>query len=257
MPSGTASLLDRRTLDDSHRQLASLLRPGMKVLDVGCATGAITVGVAEAVGPDGVAVGIDINAALLTQAQARHNLQRRLYFARADIFDIPFGRAFDIATAARVLQWLARPAEAVAAMARAVKPGGTLLVLDYDHEAIEWTPQPPPSVARFYAGFLAWRAEAGFDNAIARRLASLLDSAGAAEITSIPQLEYTTRDDSDFPTRATIWADVAATRGFQMVTDGFVSESERCAAEQDYRAWVDSDARSMTLHLHAVQGIIP
>jgi SAM-dependent methyltransferase len=256
MPSGTSGILDRRSLADSHRQLASLLRPGMKVLDVGCATGAITSGIAEVVGLSGMAVGTDINHPLLTQAHARRLSQPRLHFAQADVYDMPFTRAFDIVTAARVVQWLARPAQAVAAMSRAVRPGGVLLVLDYDHEAIEWAPQPPASMMRFYSAFLDWRARAGLDNRIARALPSHFASAGVADIAVSPQFEATVRTDTDFATRAGIWAEVAAIRGPQMVADGFVSEAERSAAEADYRAWVQADAQSMTLHLHAVQGVV-
>jgi len=48
----------------------------------------------------------------------------------------------------------------------------------------------------------------------------------------------------------------AATRGRQVVADGFLSEPEREQAEREYRAWVDSDAESMTLHLEAGQGVV-
>lgn len=70
------------------------------------------------------------------------------------------------------------------------------------------------------------------------------------------QPEATTRRDPNSAERVGLWADVAATRGHQMVADGFVSEPERLAAEEEYRTWVESDAESMTLHLDAVQGVI-
>src|SRR5258708_14182017 len=52
-------ILNRRTLQRDHPYLARVLRTGMNVLDVGCGTGAITADIAKAVGPDGMAVGID------------------------------------------------------------------------------------------------------------------------------------------------------------------------------------------------------
>lgn len=256
MPAGTGTILDRRSLASGHRRLASLLRPGLKVLDVGCGTGAITGDVADAVGATGLAVGTDVSHGLLQRAHERIADRPGLHFARADIFAMPFAPVFDVVTAARVLQWLARPADAVAAMARVTAPGGIVLVLDYDHTAIRWTPDPPPSMAAFYAAFLAWRAEAGFDNTIARRLPSLLAQAGAAGVEVTHQPETTTRADGDFAARAGIWADAAATRGHQMVADGFLSEADRQRAESEYRAWVAADAQSMTLHLDAVQGTI-
>jgi len=254
MPGGTGNVLDRRSLADSHRQLASLLVPGLRVLDVGCGTGAITADVADVVGAEGMAVGTDISQALLEQARARHRSRPQLYFARADVFAMPFGQAFDIVTAARVLQWLANPGAALSAMCRAARRGGIVLVLDYDHEQIEWTPAPPPSMQRFYAAFLSWRADAGFDNAIAGRLPAMFESVGAADVALSLQHEFTRRGDSGFVQRASIWADVAATRGHQMVRDGFVSEAERYAAEHEYRTWVAAEAESMALHLVAVHG---
>src|SRR4051794_38294637 len=44
--------------------------PGMRVLDVGCGAGAALVPAAEAVGPDGNVLGIDISAAMLDRARA-------------------------------------------------------------------------------------------------------------------------------------------------------------------------------------------
>lgn len=197
-----------------------------------------------------------MNHGLLQRAHERAAARPALRFARADIFAMPFGPAFDIVTAARVLQWLARPADAIAAMTRVTRTGGLVLVLDYDHEAIRWTPAPPASMTTFYAAFLAWRAQAGFDNAIARRLPALLASAGATAVQVTPQPETTTRTDPDFGTRAGIWADAAATRGHRMVADGFVSEADRQRAETEYRGWVEAEAESMTLHLDAVQGVM-
>jgi len=47
------------------------LQPGMKVLDVGCGPGRITIPVAEAVGPNGEVVAIDIQPGMLRRAQQK------------------------------------------------------------------------------------------------------------------------------------------------------------------------------------------
>ena len=57
LPRFETRLPARRTLERDHGHLARMLRPGISVLDVGCANGAITAGIAEAVGPDGTVVG--------------------------------------------------------------------------------------------------------------------------------------------------------------------------------------------------------
>src|SRR4029450_14015501 len=61
----SGAILDSPSRGADQRRLAALLRPGLAVLDVGCGTGAITRGIAEAVGPDGRAVGVDVNTATI------------------------------------------------------------------------------------------------------------------------------------------------------------------------------------------------
>ena len=136
MPSGTAQILDVRTLETSHRRLAEMLKPGMSVLDVGCGGGTITRDIARAVGVHGRVVGVDIDEALIAHGRAQHGREPALHFVRGDIHALPLMPAFDVATAARVLQWLARPLAAVEAMRDATKPGGAVVVLDYDHEQL-------------------------------------------------------------------------------------------------------------------------
>ena len=256
MPAETGRILNTRSLATSHRRLAELLQPAMNVLDVGCGTGAITRDIADVVGAQGCVVGLDISETLLAQVQVQRPNRSALRFVRGDVYAVPFNRAFDVVTAARVLQWVGRPDTAVRALSEAVKLHGTLLVLDYDHEQIQWRPSPPASMQRFYTAFLQWRADAGMDNAIAGHLAGLFESAGLVDIQVTPQHERTQRGDVDFASRIGIWAEVAATRGHQMVADGTLTEAERLAAEADYRAWIESDAQAHTLYLLAVEGAV-
>lgn len=255
MPEGTSAILDARTLAVSHRRLAELLEPGLRVLDVGCGTGAITRGIAEAVGPGGRVVGIDVHPGLIEQARRAHGGVPALSFEAGDVQKLAFLDTFDIVTAARVLQWLDDAPAAVHAMTRAVRPGGRLVVLDYNHEKIRWTPDPPASMRAFYAAFLRWRAEAGMDNAMADHLPGVFARMGLVEVAISPQHEVTGRGDPDFDRHIGIWAEVAATRGLQMVEDGAVTETERALAEAEYRAWIRDRAEAHTLYLLAVEGV--
>jgi ubiquinone/menaquinone biosynthesis C-methylase UbiE len=115
-----------------------LLRPGLSVLDVGCGTGAITVGIAEAVGPHGFVVGVDRDAGLLDIARREHDGVLNLQFAHADATSLPFDARFDVVTAARTLQWINEPGQAVVGMKEAASPSGILVALDYNHAANEW-----------------------------------------------------------------------------------------------------------------------
>jgi ubiquinone/menaquinone biosynthesis C-methylase UbiE len=147
MPEGTGAILDARALATDHRRLAALLRPGLAVLDVRCGTGAITRGIAEAVGRQGRAVGVDVNASMIEKARGAHRGMPGLSFEVADVHALP-GGGFDIVTAARALQWLAEPAAALRRMAEAARPGGRVVVLDFNHEKAVWKPEPPRAATR-------------------------------------------------------------------------------------------------------------
>jgi len=149
----------RRTLERDHRGLATLLRPGLGGLDVGCGTGAITVGIARAVGPQGYVVGVDRDAELLELARKEHGTVANLHFESADATDLPYRSQFDIVTAARTLQWISDPISAVSSLRGAAKTSGTIVALDYNHAQNAWTPSPPGEFVCFLQGIP--RLEAG------------------------------------------------------------------------------------------------
>lgn len=254
MPVGTSAILNARSLETGHRRLAEWLKPGLTVLDVGCGTGAITRGIAEAVGPHGRVLGIDINARLIEEARRLHGDVAALTFDVHDVHHLPFHGTFDLVTAARVLQWLSDPLDALSMMAGATKPRGRIVVLDYNHEKIAWMPDPPNSMRTFYATFLRWRADAGMDNAIGDHLAEMFAHVGIVDTAVTTQHERTQRGNPDFHTRIGIWADVAASRGHQMTADGVITERQRAAAEADYREWIRDRAECQSLYLIATDG---
>src|SRR5262249_18261684 len=150
--------------------------------------------------------------------------------------------------------WLATPLVALQQLAAAVKPGGRVVILDYNHEKIAWQPQPPLSMQEFYPAFLRWRADAGMDNAISDHLGEMFTQVGFTDISVTAQHEPPRRGDADFTTRIGIWAEVAAGGGQQMVADGVISEDLRATAETDYRNWISQHAESQTMYLLAVEG---
>jgi SAM-dependent methyltransferase len=173
------------------------------------------------------------------------------------MYRVPYQNDFDVVTGARCLQWLADPLGALWSMAAALKPGGQMAVLDYNHENIAWQPPPPESMRTFYRAFLKWRAEAGMDNAVADHLHDLFATLRLVDIREIVQHEVTRRADPDFPVRIGLWAEVAAGRGRQMVADGVISEAQRATAEADYRVWIRDRAESQTLCLVSMEGRRP
>lgn len=256
MPEGTQKVLDKRTLATDNKNLLKYLQPRMHVLDVGCGSGAITRGMADITGPTGTVTGIDPGEALIAQARASFANVPGLVFKTADIHTFDDGGPYDLVSAARVLQWLANPLEALRKMRSLLKENGVLAILDYNHEKISWHPAPPPEMRRFYDAFLQWRTDAGFDNRIADNLPEMFHAAGFTSVNAEPHMERTQKSDAHFISKAGIWAEVAETRGHQLVKDGYVSEAERLAAIDAYRAWLQGEGETMQLYLLAVEARI-
>lgn len=254
MPKGTHSVLDRRTLEKDNANLLRVIKAGHLVLDVGCGSGSITRGIVERVGPGGYVVGIDVSDQLIGHAQ--HNFQgiKNLHFEVADINNYSYKNKFDVITSARVLQWVANPREILVKMKALLKPGGCISILDYNHEKIEFTPDIPTIVKKFYSAFLSWRKDAGMDNAIGDHLNAIFEEIGMRSITVEDKSEISQSGSNTFIEEIGIWKKVAETRGKQLVADGYLTEVDRLSAIDEYQSWIDKDARSMKLHLTAVTG---
>ncbi|GAB3995899.1 hypothetical protein GCM10028807_37260 [Spirosoma daeguense] len=254
MPAAHNPVLERRTVANANQNLLKYLQPGLSVLDMGCGSGAITRNISEIVGPTGRVLGIDPNAGLIEQARQNTGATLGLSFEQGDVYTFDTLERFDLITCARTLQWLREPQKAILNMKRLLKPGGWLSILDYNHEKISWTPEPPVSMHLFYNAFLQWRKDAGFDNAIADQLSDLMQQLGLENVRVETQHEISLRHDATFATSSRLWSEVAELRGPQLVKDGYVTESQRIQAIADYDQWIANSGESMTVYLLAVEG---
>ncbi len=175
-------MYDRRSLKIDYRTLQPLLKTGMRVLDVGCATGSISRDIAHAVGSTGSVVAIDNTAMLIDKGKSLYGTIENLKFIHTDLFDYIAREKFDLIVSARVLQWLSNPKEALLKMKSLLNKKGQISILDYNHEKIEWSPKPPESMKEFYAIFLQWRKDAGMNNAIGDDLTSLFKEIGMTSV---------------------------------------------------------------------------
>jgi SAM-dependent methyltransferase len=162
---------------------------------------------------------------------------------------------FDVVSSTRTLQWIADPALAVRSMKHAIRPSGTLVVLDYNHANNSWEPHPPGEFGLFYDAFLAWRSRNHWDNRIADQLPALFRSAGLVEVSSRVQDEVAERGDPDFAERAALWSEVIENVGEQLSAAGFCTKRQIEQARESYRHWASTTLVRQTLALKAVIGV--
>ncbi len=93
---------------------AAGVAPGHRVLDVGCGTGIVTRTAADRVAPDGRAVGVDLNDAMLSVAR---RVRPDIEFRQADAARLPFAdESFDAVLSQMALMFFPDRAAAVREM---------------------------------------------------------------------------------------------------------------------------------------------
>ena len=96
--------------------------------DLGCGTGQLTAALAPFVGR---VIAVDASAAMLQAAKKRLQGFENVELRRGDLEALPIDDArLDAATLALVLHHLPEPERALAEVARVLKPGGRLLIVD-------------------------------------------------------------------------------------------------------------------------------
>ena len=150
--------LQSRVWEPAGRQLLSKLDggSGQRVLDVGCgALGWLRI-LSEWVGPSGAVVGTDIDQNLLDAAGSFLEAEgiSNVELVVDDLFDSTLEpRSFDLVHARYVIAPLGRGAEQLASHKRLVKPGGALVLEEWDLGS--WHFNPPAPAAERLIGALA------------------------------------------------------------------------------------------------------
>jgi ubiquinone/menaquinone biosynthesis C-methylase UbiE len=101
------------------------LRPGMRVVDVGCGTGEALAWLREALGPDGTLVGLDLASAHVRAARA--HLPAQILVAQADALRAPLPAAsFDLVWCVNTINHVRDPVRAVERLAGLLRSSGRL-----------------------------------------------------------------------------------------------------------------------------------
>jgi len=151
----------------------------MRLLDVGCGPGSITIGLAAAVAP-GEAVGLDASNEAIASARRRAAEEgcANARFDVADAYALPFEDAtFDAAFMHAVLQHLRDPLAVLREVRRVLKPGGIIGVADADYDGSIIAPEDP-LLHRGFAIDSELRAHTAGDVRVGKHLRELLHGAG-------------------------------------------------------------------------------
>lgn len=134
---------------------AAAVKPGDRVLDVACGTGDLTEWFARTDAKE--VIGLDFTRAMLDVAREKrtHNLTQeqasKVSYIEGDAMALPFeNESFDALSIAFGIRNVAEPARALTEFHRVLKPGGRLVVLEFDRPA--WFPMR--QLNDFYCGWV-------------------------------------------------------------------------------------------------------
>lgn len=240
-----------RTAADSAAYLLPRLRPGQRLLDVGCGPGTITVDLASHVAP-GEVVALERQASVLAEVEAlaAERGLAALSTAVGDAYALPFDEGdFDVVHAHQVLQHLSDPVAALREMRRVTRPGGLVAVRDADYAAMTWYPGDP-RLERWRAVYRAVARANGAEPDAGRRLLSWARAAGLARVEPSASVWLFAE-----PERRAWWAETWARRSVdsdmaaQALEQGLATSDELAAMAAGWRSWAQQpDAWFSVLH---------
>ena len=229
-----------RTAENSTAHLLPHLRPGARLLDVGCGPGTITVDLADRVAP-GPTLGIDPSAEVVAKAAALVGDRTNLTFATGDVYALEHPDAsFDVVHAHQVLQHLTDPVGALREMRRVLAPGGVLAARDSNYAAFWWSPESPRLdrwLDLYHRVTEANRADAD----AGRHLLGWAHAAGFTDVT-YSSSTWTMATPEDVAWWGGLWVDRAVQSGFaeQAVAYGLATREELVDLSDGFREWAES-----------------
>ncbi len=171
------NVFTRRLFEDAG------LKAGMKVLDVGCGAGDVSLIAADLVGPRGAVLGVDKDKGVVETARKRA-FEARLHnvsFVEADIDSVVLDSRFDAVVGRLVLMYLSKPARTMQRLLTHLRPGGIVAFQEAD-----WTTKPltlpeSPLAEQVYRWMVECFQKAGVETQMGLKLNGVFCDAGLPE----------------------------------------------------------------------------
>ena len=231
------------------------LGKGQRLLDVGCGLGDAALALAVDLGTAGEIVGVDASAEMIAVARSRASAatcRTRFTVGDALALEEPDG-SFDVVRCERTLQWLPDPEAAVAEMARLLRPGGLVTLIDSDWSTFTIDVGDDDLTRRVRA---AMRTERRRPSNIGRRLAELVQHLGfelVAETAATETWRAWDPDRSPAPAGCFSMSSLAA----DLVEAGQLEPGDRERFVATIHAAARQGSFSMALTMFAVVGRAP
>jgi len=235
----------KRTAETAAAFFLPFVKPGMRLLDVGCGPGSITAGLALRVEP-GETIGIDASLQVIETARSFPGAKaaKCLSFEVGNIYAPRFGaKSFDAVFAHQVLQHLPRPVDALEQMQVLLTPGGVVGARVVDWGSTMFYPNDP-GILRFLALYYELARRDGGELDAGRYLPRWLRQVGFVDLRiSTSAVSYTE------PAAIQAWADAYAEAMLQSnfaekaVEHGLATRSDLAGIAAAWRSWCrDADA---------------
>ena len=166
------------------RRLEALgIKSGWRCIDIGAGRGSIARWLTERVGSSGQVVASDMNPSFLRRARLPHTVEVREHNILTQDLESEW---YDLVLCRSLLMHLPQPESALGRMAAAVRPGGWLLIEDFDFSTFGAVDAQYPGAAAFDRSFHAFlealRSAGIVDLKYGRRILALFKGLGFARV---------------------------------------------------------------------------
>lgn len=231
------------------------LRPGLRLLDVGCGLGDAALALSLDLGEHGEVVGVDGSEVMLTEARvraARATCRTRFVLGDACALSEP-DASFDAVRSERMLQWVPDPGRAVAEMARVVRPGGLVCLTDTDWSTFDLDVGDPDISRRVRDTYSVDRRR---PTTVGGRLAGLAEAVGLRPLAESSATQVWSSWDPDTSPRPDGWAPMS------LHAEDLIDAGNLAADEREWFINIIIDAArqgrfAMRLTMHALVAAPP